>query len=104
MSKSQLLSIRGQIGPYGKHHPHLGTVVFTGHKNHGHLVITGEVKATDAIKNELARRKPAIDDVVPRLASGARPFVMGGRLGITGPGSHGSAGSGTFMLALGSSI
>jgi len=77
MSKAPLLSIRGQIGPYGKHHPHLGTVVFTGRKNHGHLVITGEVKATDAIKNELARRKPAIDDVVPRLASGARPFVMG---------------------------
>ena len=45
-----------------------------------YLLITGEVKASDAIKRTLARRTPAHDDIVPRLSSGARPFVLGGRL------------------------
>ena len=80
MSKAPLLSVRGQIGPYGKHHPHLGTVIFTTNKRHGHLYVTGEVKASEAVKTELAKKKPALDDVVPRLQAGARPIVHRGRM------------------------
>ena len=65
MSKAPLLSVRGQIGPYGKHHPHLGTVIFTTYKSRGHLYATGEVKASDAIKSELAKKTPVAEDVAP---------------------------------------